>query len=556
MSNQSIFFAASEDRISPSDGSVISPSTPTIPASGSSANNLDHDNTNNSSLSSHNLIHLMNGGGGGDHHGSSNGGPAAGSILGKNSQHHNGDLNGNGVMANGGLNGSLGGGGSLTNISNGNLNNSGGSGGDVDYMERMEDDCNNHHGGGGHDGGGGSGGPPSSSTSGGKSKRGAKNASNKDLATPRDSSKKDRGRGNASSNQAGGGGGAGGGGSGSLTKEEQLNKLEGEIKKLKVDLQLSRNKENDLRDQIVSYMTSERTLKSEISNLQVEKSLLESRVTSLTSTRAAEKAHVSSLERKLTEERKQKADFQIKLETERKSKKEAASAERTAQQNATRSEVAKLEAEIKTLRGELERARDRGEAAERELYNMKIYKESHGDPEVLANALDTLKGKNMQLEAKLSDETKLKMDLFSALGEAKREISIRDGYLKNKAKECSDLKVKIAELLACMPTGNGSATAAASTASTASTSGGGVHVSASSGSLTGAIGGAAGGINLGLDLPAATDLSFNTAGSASGKLTAGLGLTDLEDKLTGGLYTPASLGGTAYTPKANGNMDA
>lgn len=38
-------------------------------------------------------------------------------------------------------------------------------------------------------------------------------------------------------------------------KEELINKFEGDVKKLKADLQLSRNKENDLRDQIVTYMT-------------------------------------------------------------------------------------------------------------------------------------------------------------------------------------------------------------------------------------------------------------------------------------------------------------
>ena len=33
-------------------------------------------------------------------------------------------------------------------------------------------------------------------------------------------------------------------------------KLESDVKRLKCDLQLSRNRENDLRDQIVSYMSS------------------------------------------------------------------------------------------------------------------------------------------------------------------------------------------------------------------------------------------------------------------------------------------------------------
>ena len=163
--------------------------------------------------------------------------------------------------------------------------------------------------------------------------------------------------------------------------------------------------------------------------MQVEKSLLESRVNVLMSTRAGEKATLSSLERKLADERKQKTEFQIKLETERKVKKEAATAEKTAQQNQTRSEVAKLEAEIKTLRSELERARDRCDTAEREAYQLRSYKEVHGDPEVLVNALKGVQEKNRQLECKLSDETKLKMDLFSALGEAKREISIRESKI-------------------------------------------------------------------------------------------------------------------------------
>ena len=42
----------------------------------------------------------------------------------------------------------------------------------------------------------------------------------------------------------------------SNNKDELITKMESDNKKLKVDLQLSRNKENDLRDQIVSYMTS------------------------------------------------------------------------------------------------------------------------------------------------------------------------------------------------------------------------------------------------------------------------------------------------------------
>ena len=40
------------------------------------------------------------------------------------------------------------------------------------------------------------------------------------------------------------------------TKEDQVAKLELDLKKLKVDLQVARNKENELRDQIVSSAAS------------------------------------------------------------------------------------------------------------------------------------------------------------------------------------------------------------------------------------------------------------------------------------------------------------
>ena len=159
----------------------------------------------------------------------------------------------------------------------------------------------------------------------------------------------------------------------------------------------------------------------------MEKSVLESRVSGLLSTRASEKASLSTLEKKLAEERKQKTDFQIKLETERKIKKEAANAERTVRENQTRSEVLKLEAEIKTLRSELQTSRERCQSAEQEVFLLRKYKETHGDPEVLVKALKAMQEKNNQIEKSLSSETKLKMDLFSALGETKRELSIKQG---------------------------------------------------------------------------------------------------------------------------------
>jgi hypothetical protein len=47
------------------------------------------------------------------------------------------------------------------------------------------------------------------------------------------------------------------------------------------------------------------------------------------------------------------------------------------------------------------------------------------------SALSTLKDKNAHLEHSLSAETRIKLDLFSALGEAKRQLEIKISNILN-----------------------------------------------------------------------------------------------------------------------------
>lgn len=49
--------------------------------------------------------------------------------------------------------------------------------------------------------------------------------------------------------------------------------------------------------------------------------------------------------------------------------------------------------------------------------------------EVLMSALQAMQEKNSTLEKNLSAETRVKLDLFSALGEAKRQLEIKDSEL-------------------------------------------------------------------------------------------------------------------------------
>ena len=240
-------------------------------------------------------------------------------------------------------------------------------------------------------------------------------------------------------------------------------KLESDVKRLKCDLQLSRNRENELRDQIVSYMSSklyhilmhcdvilsysadERGLKSEISSLLVDKSQLEARINGLIKARGDEKQTLSSLEKKLAEEKKARSDFQVKLETERKNKKEAVKAELTAaQQSAKEQTLQKLEIEIGKLRDELARTEQRANSAEEEIMGLR----KNGENDKLMMQLKKAKEKEDKLRDSLSDETKIKMDLFSALGVAKRDLQIREHMLCEKDREILDLKAAITEFLA------------------------------------------------------------------------------------------------------------
>ena len=236
----------------------------------------------------------------------------------------------------------------------------------------------------------------------------------------------------------------------------------------------------------------------------MEKSGLESRINSLISTRAGEKQTLSSLEKKLAEEKKQRSDFQLKLETERKSKKEAKAEMNLAQQqqSANSATVNKLEAEIKSLRDELARSESRRETAEEEINHLRK-SQGRGDPEKLMAALNASQTQQEQLEHSLSSETKIKMDLFSALGEAKRQLQIRENMLMGKDREILDLKGNIAEMLAVMPGSVPGSVSGLSAAPGGHRAGSGLFTPYSSASHTGELGI--------MDLPAGTGQQINVA---------------------------------------------
>lgn len=75
-------------------------------------------------------------------------------------------------------------------------------------------------------------------------------------------------------------------------------------------------------------------------------------------------------------------------------------------------------------------------------------KESSAETARLRSLLTTLQDQNAHLESSLSAETRLKLDLFSALGEARRQLSIRENLIKTKEDELEEVRAQYVELLA------------------------------------------------------------------------------------------------------------
>lgn len=181
----------------------------------------------------------------------------------------------------------------------------------------------------------------------------------------------------------------------------------------------------------------------------------------MSSARQQDRNNISSLERKLKTERDARllAESQLREERRRQKAEDAAAKQReetTGHEacNALRNELEEdsrqlrallqeKEEEIKRIDKEAETLRQKT----REYDSMQLKKET----EVLMSALTTMQGKNTHLENSLSSETRLKLDLFSALGDTRRQLEIAQANLKTKDREIETLKLKIAEVMAVMP---------------------------------------------------------------------------------------------------------
>ncbi|KAK4808836.1 hypothetical protein QYF61_003894 [Mycteria americana] len=246
-----------------------------------------------------------------------------------------------------------------------------------------------------------------------------------------------------------------------LSKPDALVRLEQDIKKLKADLQASRQIEQELRSQISSLTNTERGIRSEIGQLRQENELLQNKLHNAVQMKQKDKQMISQLEKKLKAEQEARAFVEKQLMEEKKRKKleEATAARAVAFAAATRGEctetlrnrIRELETECKKLTIDIKLKEDQIRELEMKVQELRKYKENEKDTEVLMSALSAMQDKTQHLENSLSAETRIKLDLFSALGDAKRQLEIAQGQIIQKDQEIKDLKQKIAEVMAVMP---------------------------------------------------------------------------------------------------------
>ncbi|XP_053611216.1 macoilin-2 isoform X3 [Plodia interpunctella] len=215
-----------------------------------------------------------------------------------------------------------------------------------------------------------------------------------------------------------------------------------ELKRVKAELAAALVREADARLALAAAAAAERQRRADHNHLKQAHAALQHKMSAW---RGGERA----LERRLGEERRARSAAEHQLL--RHAHAHAHSGE--CDNEWCRSRRSALESESSALRRELTRVRDSHQQLQRDLDHAQHQMRSL---EALAeessptrqSPLRALQERAAHLQRSLSAETRVKLDLLSALGDAKRQLLIQEGVISNKEKEISELK---AQLLAVMP---------------------------------------------------------------------------------------------------------
>ncbi|KAH9635948.1 hypothetical protein HF086_015522 [Spodoptera exigua] len=211
-----------------------------------------------------------------------------------------------------------------------------------------------------------------------------------------------------------------------------------ELKRVRAELAAARTAEADARRALAAAVAAERQRRADHAQLKQAHAALQHKVNAW---RTGERA---ALERRLADERRARTNAENQL---LRARHQPRTPNGECESESCRSRRAAAEAESALLRRELRAARERAAALSRGAVGGGVG--GVGGVGGAAGAFDSAAERLHHLEHSLSAETRVKLDLLSALGEAKRKLSIQDGLISRQEKEIEELK---AQMLAVMPT--------------------------------------------------------------------------------------------------------
>lgn len=219
-------------------------------------------------------------------------------------------------------------------------------------------------------------------------------------------------------------------------QNQQQETSKNELKKLRLDLQMSKQAELDYKEKLTKVQNSRNELKFQCSKLQSDNTALQTKLQNSLNTSKQDKNLISELEKRIQEERRlNKTRGQLDNKLTKNSSRQSLECGETCKQKMKDYDdrLVKLKEEIQF----------------KDLQITKLKEEILGNKTLLLTTLNS----NALLENKLREETKLKLDLFQVLGETKRQLDINKLLLYQKTSELDQFN-KLSELIAVMPNTN------------------------------------------------------------------------------------------------------
>nr|XP_049704027.1 macoilin-1 [Helicoverpa armigera] len=213
-----------------------------------------------------------------------------------------------------------------------------------------------------------------------------------------------------------------------------------ELKKVRSELAAARASEAEARRALAAAAAAERQRRADHAQLKQAHAALQHKVTAW---RTGERA---ALERRLGEERRARTAAESLLLRARHAARPPSG---ECESESCRARRAGAESEAAALRRDLQRARDRALQLQRDLTHATEQVRTLEGRQAGAKPFESTASRLQHLEHSLSAETRVKLDLLSALGEAKRRLHIQDDLISRQDKEIEELK---AQMLAVMPT--------------------------------------------------------------------------------------------------------